>query len=57
MFPDRASAARMCSEALFSILSGHGKSPWFSRCRLCGSAGVDGADLLLCVVDVGLVME
>jgi len=41
MFLDCVSSAKLCSKAILSVDSEHGRSPCFSRCGGLSSADVD----------------
>ena len=50
-------AVETCSRDVFGVLSGHGKSPCFSRCGIFAVVGVGYAVLVFASVNVGKFLE
>jgi hypothetical protein len=50
-------AVETCSKGIFELLSGHGKSPCFSRCCFSALVGVDCAVSVFASINVGEFLE
>ncbi len=53
---NRVMSVQSCSEGIFALAVGHGKSPWFPRLSVLRLFGVDWRALFSCVVDGGVFL-